>query len=138
MARTDAEIRARTPLSVRFGDQDYQIQLLRVHAQREWRKRLVTELGVILGNFSLSADQVGANVFHGGLISALVQCPEKLADLLFEYAPDLPKDQILESATEEQVIFAFSAVMEVALPFLAVLKTATQVLSSELSAYPKA
>jgi hypothetical protein len=61
-----------------------------------------------------------------GLAGALVEFPEKLADLVFAYGTELPKDEILEKATEEQIAAAFSAIMVVAFPFLAQLGLVTQ------------
>lgn len=135
--RTEADKLAMAALKVTLGKQEYDIQPLRTLKQREWRKKLVEQLGVILSNFSLDARRAEVNVFQGGLISAMVQCPEKLADLLFAYAPDLPKDTILEESTEEQIVHAFQEVMGIAFPFVAVLKMTTEILKSELSTSPK-
>jgi len=85
----------------------------------------------------MNVENAGMNVFQGGLISALVQCPEKLADLLFAYAPSLPKDEILENSTEEQIVTAFSGLVEVAYPFIDVLRMATSVLNTEVSNLPR-
>lgn len=125
------------PIKVRFGISDYEIKLLRTNPQREWRKKLVDVYNEIIGNFSLSASNLEVGVFKGGLIAALIKSPEKLGDLLFAYDPELPKDKILEESTEEQIVHAFQEVMEVAFPFLAVLKMATEILSSELSSSPR-
>lgn len=138
--RSETDKLSMAPLIVKLGTKDYKIELLRTLKQREWRKLLVAELGAILGNFNLNVENAEVNVFKGGLISALVQCPEKLTDLLFAYAPDLSKDEILDDktgATEEQIVLAFSEIMTVAFPFLAVLKMTTEILSSELSSSPK-
>lgn len=121
------------PIKVRFGTTDYEIKLLRTNPQRKWREKLVAFYGEIVGNFSLSAVNLEVGVFKGGLIAALIKSPEKLAGLLFEYAPDLPRDTILDESTEEQIVHAFQEVLEVAFPFVAVLKMTTEILNSELS-----
>lgn len=131
--RSETQKLSMEPISVTFGTEKYELKLLRTLKQREWRKKLVAQLGAILGNFSLDANSANVNVFQGGLVSALVSSPEKIADLLFDYAPDLPKEKILDESTEEQIVAAFSEVMEVAFPFLAVLKMTTEILNSELS-----
>ena len=125
--RTEDDILARTPIMVRLGDQDYEIALLSVFPQREWRKKLFASLAPILASFNFRVD--GASMTHG-LTAALLEFPETLADLVFAYGTSLPKEEILGNATEEQMAAAFSAIMAVAFPFLPQLATMTQVLKS--------
>jgi|SRR5579862_1576781 len=118
--RSEEDVVSRAPLSVRLGDKDYSIALLAVVPQRAWRKNLFAELVPILEPFNF---QVDGKSMAAGLTAALLHFPEKLADLVFAYSPDLPKDEILENATEEQIAAAFSAIMAVAFPFIPQLTT---------------
>jgi len=113
--RTEDDILSHAPISVKLGDKDYSIPLLAVQAQREWRKKLFAELAPILAAFNLTVE---AKTMAAGLTASLLTFPEKLVDLVFLYAPGLPKDEILASATEEQIAVAFSAIMAVAFPFV--------------------
>lgn len=123
--RTEDEILARSPLSVKLGDKDYSIPLLAVMAQREWRKNLFAELAPILESFNFKVD---GKSMAAGLTASLLTFPEKLCDLVRAYAPDLPWEEILAEATEEQIGSAFSAIMVVAFPFVPQLGMVTNLL----------
>ena len=98
--RSEDDILARTPLKVKLGDKEYEIPLLAVMPQRAWRKQLFETVTPVLDSFNLRADGKSMTT---GLAAALLQVPEKLAELLFAYAPELPKEDILATATEEQI-----------------------------------
>jgi hypothetical protein len=123
-SRSEEDILSRTPIRVRLGDKDYDIPLLGINAQRKWRQKLGVDLEAIIKNFNQR--DVSEKAMLNGLAGALVEFPEKLADLVFAYGTELPKDEILEKATEEQIAAAFSAIMVVAFPFLAQLGLVTQ------------
>jgi hypothetical protein len=137
MSRSESDKIAMTPLTVKLGEKEYKIKLLRINAQREWRKLLMEQFGDILSNFSVDMKTADMNIFRGGLIASLIRCPEKVADLLFAYAPDLPKDEILNNSTEEQLVAAFGEVVGVAFPFLGPLNMMTEILKSEATASPR-
>jgi hypothetical protein len=130
-ARTEDDILSRAPIVVKLGDKEYSIPLLAVMAQREWRKTLFAELVPILDSFKSKVD--GKSI-QTGLAAALLNFPEKLCDLLFAYVPDLPKEEILANATEEQIASAFSAIMGVAFPFLPQLGMVTDLLRATATA----
>ena len=112
--RTEDEILSRAPIKTKFGAAEYEIALLAVTPQREWRKKLFAELQPILAAFDPQG--TGQNLL-AGLIASLTQFPDKLAELVFAYAPDLPQDKILAEATEEQLILAFDKIKVIAFPF---------------------
>ena len=128
MTRTEEEILAKAPFTVKLGDQDYPIKPLNIKAQREWRQKLSTELSPIVDSFNRESTK---KTMIAGLTGALLDFPEKLADLVFSYAPDLPKEKILEEATEEQIAKAFSSVMSIAFPFLGQLGMVTQLVRTQ-------
>jgi hypothetical protein len=128
--RSESDILAKAPLKVKLGDKEYQIPVLTVLKAREWRVKLNTELGELTSSFSIvgSAD---ANAMSRGLTFALIQFPEKVAELVFAYAGEtLNANEVLDVATEEQLAAAFSAIMGVAFPFLPQLSLVTQVMNS--------
>jgi hypothetical protein len=131
--RTEDEILSRAPIKTKFGTEEYEIPLLAVTPQREWRKKLFAELQPILA--ALDPTATGQNLV-AGLIASLTQFPDKLADLVFAYAPDLPKDKILAEATEEQLILAFDRIKVIAFPFtpqLAEMRNLFKAVGSQLS-----
>ena len=117
MPRTEAEMICKAPIVVKLGEKEYKIPVLTILPSREWRVKLNTEMAEIVASFQPT--ELDANVFGKGLASALIGFPEKMADLVFAYAGEiLPKDEILASATEEQIGTAFSRIMEVAYPLV--------------------
>jgi hypothetical protein len=131
--RSEADILAQAPLKVKFGEKEYDIRPLTILKQRAWRERLNQELKGFVEVFNAKADQ---NTIMSGLTGALVEFPEKLVDMVFLYAPYLPKEEIMNTATEEQIAFAFSSIMAVAFPFLAELGTMTKLMQRSVMPLP--
>ena len=125
--RTESQILAQEPIKVRLGEKDYDVPLLRILAARAWRKKLVEEVTAVSDVVKPDASTTPA--FLNGLAFLFLQFPEKLADLVFGYAPSLPREEIEENATEEQLAKAFGQIVEVAFPFVGELKAVTQTLS---------
>jgi hypothetical protein len=115
MKRTEEQVLSKAPITVRLGDEDYKIQILTIRPSQLWRQKLIEVMTAVTNNFS--GPSMG-EAMSSGLVAALRQFPEKLLDLVLEYGPDLPKEKIFQEATEEQVARSFSAIMEVAFPFL--------------------
>lgn len=128
--RTEEQAIAKAPFQVTLGDKQYDIKPLSMLKQRAWRVLLNTEMAEIVNNFGKKGEP---NSIAVGLTGALINFPEKISNLVFAYAPDLPEAEILETATEEQMAAAFSAIMSLAFPFLAQLKLVTQVVRAQLS-----
>lgn len=130
MQRTEDQILSKAPIEVTFGDKKYYIPVLTIKAQREWRERVATEVGQIMNGMSGTVDNKTIPQLSRGFTSALIQFPEKLADLVFAYDLSLPQNVILEEATEEQISAAFSLIMSVAYPFLASLTLLKQAMGN--------
>src|SRR5678816_4953706 len=97
--RTEADMLAMTPLVATFGEAEYFIPILTVIPSREWRLKLNEGLAGIANSFA-NAFEPGSAVEASSEISKnltlqLVEFPEKVADLVFAYAKDLPRDEIL-------------------------------------------
>ncbi len=169
--RTESDILSKAPIKVRLGEKDYKIPVLTVLPAREWRITLNTELSGLTGSFKV-VEAADSNAVASGMTFALIQFPEKVADLVFLYrsyglvweavlkecipdtmwhsrflelvavvplpeSPEFLRGSILANATEEQIAAAFSAVMQVAYPFLPQLAMATQVMRANPLASPK-
>lgn len=113
LARTDEQKVLQSPITMLFGTQKYSVKPLPLIPAREWRVKFNEVIGPIAENFASK----GASIPQT-LANALNDFPEKIADLIFAYAPDLPKDQIMREATEEQLVVAYEDLMVVAYPFL--------------------
>jgi hypothetical protein len=126
--RTEEQVMSRAPIEVTLGDTKYSIPILAVVPQRDWRKNLFATLVPILAVFHFDAE---GKTVTDGLTAALLQFPEKLADMVFLYAPSLPQQEILASATEEQLCVVFTRIMNVAFPFVPEIRRATKILMNE-------
>lgn len=125
--RTEEEILARTPLTLKLGGADYSVPVLPILKTREWRKRMIEV-----------ANEIGAmGVTLAGIGQAFIAFPEKLIDLVFAYCPDLPREKILETATEEEMVVAFSQIASVSFPFLRQLSLMKSLVAMNLSASVK-
>lgn len=148
MARSEADMISKAPITLRLGLKDYEVPPLTVLLARQWRLKLDASIGDIVRNFQ-AVPGADTKAFATGLTGALIQFPEKLAELLFAYAngwaeadspgkprlttPVLPEDEILANATEEQLASAFSGVMAMAYPFLPQLAMVRQAVLGSLA-----
>lgn len=113
--RSDADIVDRKPLKLKFGEVEYEVPILNIGKSRTWREGLVKAYGEILTKIGQPA--AGQNSMDG-LLGYLLTFPETTINYVFDYAGDkLPKEAILDEATDEQVARAFSQIMRVAFPF---------------------
>jgi hypothetical protein len=117
--RTEDQMLSLAPIAVKLGEAEYDIKPLPLLKAAAWRKLYTERLQVVTGEVNGSVANIGA-----ALTAALLRFPETLAELVFAFAPDLPKDQITETATDEQMARAFSVVMVLAFPYWDQLKTA--------------
>lgn len=130
--RTEEQIITQAPITVKLGDQEYQLKPLRLQKQWAWRKQFLDLLDTIFTTKKMESEDVVA-VLKTGVGGLLRQYPEKVIDLIFSFAPDLPKDKIMEEATEEQLLLCFNEIYALAvLPIVAqavAMKAAAAVLS---------
>lgn len=127
--RTEADVISKAPVTVKLGELDYQIKPLPINKARVWRERLVEVMKTIVADMGATPDPENMGP---AMTASLVAFPEKVAELVFLWAPELNKERIMEEATEEQMAAAFTAVMVFAYPFLAPLVLALRVSKSQL------
>jgi hypothetical protein len=128
--RTEEQIFSKAPITVTFGSESYDLKPLSINKAREWRSQLLTTMKKVVGD--MSAEQTPTS-FGPALASSLVAFPELVAELVFAWAPELPKEKISDEATDEQLAEAYKAVMVVAYPFLAPLVLSMKVTKSQLN-----
>lgn len=109
MDRTDAQIYSRTA-KLRLGGKEYAIKVLPIKPAEQWLGRFWEWFG------SLSTMQ--AAVASGDLDGM-----HKVYDLIFEYAPDLPREEIEERADPSEMFDAFHTVYRLANPLLSLART---------------
>jgi hypothetical protein len=125
--RTEEQILTKAPIEVTLGDEKYKLPILSVLKMAEWRRELI-EVANDIGGLGVSLAALG---------TCFIAFPERLIDLVFAYCPDLPKDKLRETATEEQFVTAFSAIIPVAFPFMRQLSLMKSVMLANQSASGK-
>lgn len=108
------------PIKVKFGEKEYSAGPLTCRKAMAWREKLSALTSDLLGE---DISEVNVAALSGHMAMMLTRSPEKLIDLICDYGVDITRDEILDSATDEQVLLAFSAIMQSAFPFFSLLGT---------------
>lgn len=138
--RTDQQKVSMTPVTVSFGDKEYPIKPLVISKSEPWREKLFAHLAQF-NSFRFpekteDLEKAVNDAIKQALNSYLIQFPSKMLELIFAYAPDLPKNEIMDAATDEQIVLAFANMMEMAFPFFEALRMVTQVAKASQPAMP--
>ena len=126
-------------LRLTFGDKEYTVPVLRMRQAAKWRQQFfertqeISAAMIIENHMLLEQDKLNKAVGRS-LMGALLQFPEQIPDLVFSYAPDLPKEEVMEAAYDQQFTRAFSQIWQVAFaPFLSSLGTVLEMQKSRAS-----
>ena len=113
--RTEEQILASEPLTVILGGREREVKLLTIKASRAWRKTVV-DLLISLPQFSQidSKDSMDSDRLANAINTLM---GEQVADLFFAYAIELPRPDIEEEATDQELAIAFEQVTDIAFPF---------------------
>lgn len=107
-------------ITVTLGGAEYNIRPLPVRPNREWLRkyrRMIEENGARAG---IKFDAENYSEFSAAMADIMTGGDfDRIADLFFEYAQDLPREQIEESASSIEVLNAFSELLLLANPMLA-------------------
>ena len=114
MERTEEQKVTSSPITVILGGESYEIKPLVIRESRRWRTQVVEALSVIPGYARATTDDT--ELFTNALNAMLVQMPDKVLDLFFDYAPDLDRDHIESVANDSEVAEAFEQVVSIAFP----------------------
>jgi hypothetical protein len=130
--RTESDILSRAPITVKLGEANFDIRPLAALKAREWRMELVKVFAPLVASFDADANMANVSTM---MLQGLIHAPEQIADMVFMYAPNIAeqKQQVLETATEEQLAQAFSAIMGLAYPFLAQVGMIVNALRAQLT-----
>lgn len=126
--RSEDDILAQAPIQVKFGGKEYEIKIRRIKKARQWREQLIKTVELV----SKELEPVVTNVdqFVGGFGFIYMKFPEQIADLVFSYDPTLPREEIEEVGTEEEIARAFGKIMDVAFPFFQQLTMVNQMVKT--------
>lgn len=118
--------------TVTLADQDYVIRELPRKKNKAWRARVGREFEAIgqaleaLPTMELSADSMGQLMtIVRDLVGRTVEAPDKIADLLYAYSPDLKGDRrrIDAEAYDSEIMSAFMEVLALAYPFGSIVRS---------------
>lgn len=114
-SRTEQEAVDMAPIRVKFGKAEYQIPILGMTKQSAWREKFFQTAISLEGQLDQNYQ---GGPFQAGLAFVLLRFPEKVAELVFDYAGEaLDRDAVLENGTDEQMARAFSKIWMVAFPY---------------------
>jgi hypothetical protein len=104
-------------VEVIFGGKPYSVAQLPVLKARAWREQLIRSAREV--SESLFRQTNGHDEhFFAGLATVYLGFPDKIREMIFAYGEELPKEEITATATDEEMITAFAAIMRVAFPYL--------------------
>ena len=128
-ARSESDIIKKT-LTLHFGDKDYEVPVLRMLAAAKWRAEYFERTKDVSASMMVEhMDDKGqlSKAIGNALTGALIAFPEKIPELVFSYAPSLPKEEVMEAAYDQELSLAFAQIWQVAFaPFLESLGTMLQ------------
>lgn len=102
-------------VKVILGGREYEIKPLAMKYSSPWRKKVISLVNSLSEYAKVTLDN--PKDFSEALIQALMTMPDQMADLFFEYAKELNREEIEEVATDYEVIEAFGKVIELAFSF---------------------
>ena len=124
--RSEDQIVTQAPVRVSFGGKEYAIKLLVIKESREWRKQFAE----ILKSLPLFVNAIDTTKHFEQVINGMfMDVPDKVIDLIFAYAKDLPREEIEAVATDIEMSKAFESILEVAFPLSRSMVGATAKLS---------
>ena len=117
--RTEEEILARAPIVVKLGGQEYKIAPLVIRDSRLWRKKVNDLIAPFPRQIKVTMEN--PKDFEEVLEQMTVTMPDQVVDLFFEYAKELPREEIEGKATDAEIGRAFQEVVQGAFPLTSML-----------------
>jgi len=125
--RTEDQKLFHDPIVVVFAGKEYKIKPLPMKLSREWRQRvhkLITEYPKATRTKEGKPEEFGKAIEN-----LMVNMPDELVNLFFDYARDLPREEIEAAGTDNEFLVAWGQVMEIGFPLLRGLATAIGILA---------
>lgn len=107
--RSEEDKVLQVPVKVTLGGRMYEIRPLPIKYALPWCKDVIrTVVSGIMSRANVTTDT--PEKFDEAMTDILVNRPEELINLFFQYARELNKDEIMEVASLNEIIDAFEAV----------------------------
>ncbi len=117
--RTEDDILSQAPITLMLGTKEYPVKPLPIKKSKEWRGKVAEVLNQ-MSTGALSSGVLNPQTFMQGIMVAFFKFPDQVLELVIAYSPELlecQREVILDSATDEEIVVAFSRIMSVAYPF---------------------
>jgi len=112
--RTEEDKIFQNEILIILGGKEYKIKPLVIKQSRKWRANFAKLFGDLQQYTKITTDT--PDKFEDAIKTILMVMPDKIVDLVFEYAPGLNREEIENSATDAEMAKVFVQFMEVALP----------------------
>ncbi len=114
MVRTEEQQLTQAPITVVLGGEEHEIKPLVIRDSRKWREDVAKLLGSLPQYANVNTDDPVA--FEGAMNMLVAGMSDSVVNLFFQYAKDLPREEIEGVATDAEVAEAFKQVVSVAFP----------------------
>jgi len=112
--RTEEDKIFQNEIVVILGGKEYKIKPLVIKKSRKWRATFAKVLGTLPRYTGVTTDT--PEKFMGAINAMLVGMPDEIVNLIFQYAPELNREEIENKATDKEMAKAFEQIVEVAFP----------------------
>jgi len=112
--RTDEQKLVQSPIEVTLGGKLYAIRPLVIKDAREWRKKLVKTFSKLPGYVNVTSDNPES--FADAMQGMMVELQDEVADLFFDYAKELDREEIEVTGNDTELADAFQEVVKYAFP----------------------
>ena len=106
--RSEEDKLTQAPLVVTLGGKPFEVAPLVIKYSREWRKKSMPLISFLIG-YSRKGKEDGED----GVEELFTTKTDEIIESFFEYAKDLPRQEIEGIATDGEIITAFIAVFNV-------------------------
>lgn len=127
--RTEEQKLLQEPVVVDFGGQEYEIKPLPIVHASSWRKKFIDLMRELTDLTRITSDDEG---YMSALSNVLVNKPDELTDLFFDYAKNLNRNEIENKATSYELLNALVEVIKFEAPFLGAAARITKAMTDNL------
>ncbi len=108
--RTEDDKVTQSGIKVKLGGKEFEIRPLVIKYSKEWRKKSLPLLANLFQYSRLTASESSTEELEKAFTDLFTTKTDEILDSFFEYARELPREEIEGIATDGEVILAFMEV----------------------------